>query len=70
MGLDMAGDKINVTSGMRTSEPGVFAVGDANSDGSTNVPHAMFSGKKAAVYLHGKFHREIQIPISNRPDHS
>ncbi|KAJ5769782.1 uncharacterized protein N7511_001833 [Penicillium nucicola] len=55
MSLDMDGKKINVTSAMRTSESGVFAVGDANSDGSTNVPHAMFSGKKAAVYLHGKF---------------
>jgi thioredoxin reductase len=70
MGLEMAGAKINVTSGMRTSQSGVFAVGDANSDGSTNVPHAMFSGKKAAVYVHGKFHREIQSPISNRPDYS
>ncbi|KAJ6050283.1 uncharacterized protein N7446_005479 [Penicillium canescens] len=58
MGLDMAGGKINVTSGMRTSEAGVFAVGDANSDGSTNVPHAMFSGKKAAVYLHVEMSRE------------
>lgn len=53
MNLSIVSDKINVTSGMRTSETGVFAVGDANSDGSTNVPHAMFSGKKAAVYLHG-----------------
>ena len=53
MNLTIVNDKINVTSGMRASETGVFAVGDANSDGSTNVPHAMFSGKKAAVYLHG-----------------
>jgi thioredoxin reductase len=47
-------DKINVTSGMRTNEVGVFAIGDANSDGSTNVPHAMYSGKKAGVYVHGE----------------
>jgi thioredoxin reductase len=42
-------------SGMRTSLAGVFAVGDCNSDGSTNVPHAMFSGKRAAVFGHGMF---------------
>lgn len=53
MGLEMDSNKIKVTSAMRTNETGVFAVGDANSDGSTNVPHAMFSGKRAAVYAHG-----------------
>lgn len=53
MGLVIVDDKINVTAAMRTSEEGVFAVGDANSDGSTNVPHAMYTGKKAAVYVHG-----------------
>ncbi|KAJ5952976.1 FAD-dependent pyridine nucleotide-disulfide oxidoreductase [Penicillium vulpinum] len=58
MHLDMVGDKINVTSAMRTSQSGVFAIGDANSDGSTNVPHAMFTGKKAAVYVHVEMSRE------------
>ncbi|KAJ5143321.1 FAD-dependent pyridine nucleotide-disulfide oxidoreductase [Penicillium bovifimosum] len=58
MNLEIVNNKINVTSAMRASEPGVFAVGDANSDGSTNVPHAMFSGKKAAVYLHVELSRE------------
>ncbi|KAJ5160934.1 uncharacterized protein N7482_007938 [Penicillium canariense] len=53
MHLNVSREKITVdTSGMRTNLTGVYAVGDANSDGSTNVPHAMFSGKKAAVYLH------------------
>ncbi|OQD82416.1 hypothetical protein PENANT_c021G05111 [Penicillium antarcticum] len=67
MGLDMDGTKINVTSGMRTSETGVFAVGDANNDGSTNVPHAMFSGKKAAVYLHVELsHEESKSKVSKR----
>lgn len=46
----------NFTAGMRTNVPGVYAVGDANSDGSTNVPHAMWSGKRAAVDIHSKFH--------------
>lgn len=59
MGLNITDEKIVVdTSGMRTSETGVYAIGDANSDGSTNVPHAMFSGKKAAVYLHVQLSRE------------
>lgn len=54
MYLNVTKEKINVdASGMRTNVTGVYAVGDANSDGSTNVPHAMYSGKKAAVYLHG-----------------
>lgn len=52
--LNMTKDKIAVSSSsMMTSLDGLYAVGDANSDGSSNVPHAMFSGKKAAVYLHG-----------------
>ncbi|KAL2845972.1 hypothetical protein BJX68DRAFT_277187 [Aspergillus pseudodeflectus] len=45
-------------SGMRTSLAGVFAIGDCNSDGSTNVPHAMFSGKRAAVFGHVELARE------------
>ncbi|KAI2699762.1 hypothetical protein CBS147317_6677 [Penicillium roqueforti] len=58
MHLTLVDNKINVTSAMRTSESGVFAIGDANSDGSTNVPHAMYTGKKAAVYLHVEMSRE------------
>lgn len=53
MGLEMDSRKIKVTEAMRTNETGVFAIGDANNDGSTNVPHAMYSGKRAAVYIHG-----------------
>lgn len=53
MGLEMEDSKIKVASSMRTNETGVFAIGDANTDGATNVPHAMFSGKRAAVYIHG-----------------
>lgn len=41
--------------GLITNIPGVYAVGDANTDGSTNIPHALYSGKRAAVYLHGMF---------------
>lgn len=59
MHLNVTDHKIAVDfNGMRTNETGVFAVGDANSDGSTNVPHAMFSGKRAAVYIHVEMSRE------------
>lgn len=55
LGVKYYGEKVNVNPGsMRTDAPGVFCCGDSNSDNSTNVPHAMFSGKKAAVYVHGK----------------
>ena len=69
MGLDMDEDDVKILTdpgSMRTTVDGVYtgiyAVGDCNSDGSTNVPHAMFTGKKAAVYIHGKlFLFEVQI---------
>lgn len=38
--------------GYLTNIPLVYSVGDANIDNSTNVPHALYSGKRAAVYLH------------------
>ncbi|KAE8150119.1 hypothetical protein BDV25DRAFT_172428 [Aspergillus avenaceus] len=60
LGLAMLGNKIDATTnpGMRTSLAGVFAVGDCNSDNSTNVPHAMYSGKRAAVFAHVEMARE------------
>ena len=51
--LNMTGSKITVDAKMQTNMTGIFAVGDANNDGSTNVPHAMYTGKKAAVVAHG-----------------
>lgn len=42
---------IVVKSDMQSSIPGIFAVGDTNSDGSTNVPHAMWSAKRAVVFM-------------------
>ncbi|PGH31391.1 hypothetical protein GX50_05809 [[Emmonsia] crescens] len=53
LGLKMLNGKIdNNFRGMTTSMPGVYAVGDCNNDDSTNVPHAMYSGKRAAVEIH------------------
>jgi len=56
--LNMTGSKIKVNTKMETSHKGIFAVGDANDDGSTNVPHAMYSGKRAAVVAHIELARE------------
>ncbi len=46
--------EVDMAKGLITSVPGVYGVGDANSDGSTNVPHALYSGKRTAVFMHGK----------------
>lgn len=54
LNLTMDGTKIKVGTNMKSSDNGIYAIGDANNDGATNVPHAMFSGKRAAVYIHGK----------------
>ncbi|KAJ0160996.1 putative thioredoxin reductase [Colletotrichum tanaceti] len=48
------------TKGLMTNVPGIYAVGDANSANSTNVPHALFSGKRAAVFLHVALAKEDQ----------
>lgn len=57
MGVDLWGGRLRVdpTKGLVTNVPGVYAIGDANSDNVTNIPHALFSGKRTAVFLHGKF---------------
>ncbi|KAJ5935058.1 hypothetical protein N7466_004605 [Penicillium verhagenii] len=72
MGLNITDQKIDVvTASMRTSMAGVWGIGDANSDASTNVPHAMFSGKKSAVYLHVEMSREdSKSKVSKRSDMS
>ncbi|KAH8669432.1 hypothetical protein BGZ61DRAFT_364474 [Ilyonectria robusta] len=53
----LAADSAN---GLVTNIPGVYAIGDANSDNVTNVPHALFSGKRTAVFLHVRLERETQ----------
>ncbi|KFX92596.1 hypothetical protein V490_05291 [Pseudogymnoascus sp. VKM F-3557] len=69
LGVKYYGEKMNVNAGsMRTDVPGVWAVGDANSDNSTNVPHAMFSGKKAAVYCHVELEREKAATFVTKRD--
>ncbi|KAF4973155.1 hypothetical protein FSARC_499 [Fusarium sarcochroum] len=61
-GVKLLADRLvaNDTAGMVTNVPGIYAVGDANTDGSTNVPHALWSGKRAVVSLHVQLEREQQ----------
>lgn len=56
MGVALQGGRLAgvQAKGYLTNLPLVYAVGDNNIDNSTNVPHALYSGKRAAVYLHGK----------------
>ncbi len=60
LGAKLIGGKIDVdaSKGLVTSVPGVYAVGDANNAGATNIPFALFSGKRTAVYLHVQLERE------------
>lgn len=59
-GVQLWGGRLAVdnTKGLVTNVPGVYAVGDANSDNSTNVLHALYSGKQAAVSIHILIERE------------
>ncbi|PNP56995.1 hypothetical protein THARTR1_02837 [Trichoderma harzianum] len=60
-GVALYGGKLaaDESHGMVTNIPGIFAIGDANSDNVTNVPHAMYSGKRAAVYI------QVEIETEN-----
>ncbi|KAG7150204.1 thioredoxin reductase like protein [Verticillium longisporum] len=60
MGVTLYGGRLaaDQTKGLVTNIPGVYAIGDANSDNITNVPHALFSGKRTAVFLHVALERE------------
>lgn len=60
IGVKLANGKMAVDENMLTSVPGIYAVGDANSDIRTNVGHALYTGKTAVVHLHSK------SPMPNR----
>ncbi|OHE98160.1 hypothetical protein CORC01_06528 [Colletotrichum orchidophilum] len=61
-GVQLWGGRLaaDVSKGYLTNVPGIYAIGDANSDNSTNVPHALYSGKRTAVFLHVKLAKEDQ----------
>lgn len=50
--LEMVGKSVKVKTSMESSVGGLYVVGDANNDGSTNAYHAMWSAKRAAVNAH------------------
>ncbi|KAI8959878.1 FAD/NAD(P)-binding domain-containing protein [Daldinia sp. FL1419] len=60
LGVTLYGGRLTADNakGLATNIPGVYAIGDANSDNVTNVPHALFTGKRTAVYLHVQLARE------------
>ncbi|KAG9229508.1 hypothetical protein BJ875DRAFT_193349 [Amylocarpus encephaloides] len=67
IGVKIYGEKMDVDpASMRTAVKGVWAVGDANSDNSTNVPHAMYTGKKAAVFVHVELEREAAATLLDK----
>ncbi|KAL5393111.1 hypothetical protein PMIN06_001731 [Paraphaeosphaeria minitans] len=72
-GVQLYGNKLAADSagGLVTNIPGIFAIGDANSDNVTNIPHAYFSGKRTAVFLHVQVEREnsfAQIAAAGKRD--
>ncbi|KAL3471046.1 hypothetical protein BJX99DRAFT_267043 [Aspergillus californicus] len=50
--LEMDGKAVKVKPNMESSVGGLYVVGDANNDGSTNAYHAMWSAKRAVVNAH------------------
>lgn len=70
MGVQLWGGRLAVdaTKGLVTNVPGVYAIGDANSENVTNVPHALFSGKRTAVYLHVALAKEEAGEELNQTD--
>ncbi|CAM1508616.1 Fc.00g054640.m01.CDS01 [Cosmosporella sp. VM-42] len=60
VGVKLYGGRLaaDPTMGLSTNINGIYAIGDANSDNITNVPHALFSGKRTAVFLHVRLERE------------
>ncbi|GAP85668.1 putative thioredoxin reductase [Rosellinia necatrix] len=57
-GVRMVDGMMAVDDNMLTSVPGIYAVGDANSDERTNVGHALYTGKSAVVHLHMELEKE------------
>lgn len=61
--LEMDGNSVKVKNNMESSVRGLYVVGDANNDGSTNAYHAMWSAKRAAINAHGK-HVSLLLLVS------
>ncbi|KAI1108717.1 hypothetical protein F5Y14DRAFT_445234 [Nemania sp. NC0429] len=66
-GVELADGMMVVDQNMLTNIPGIYAVGDANSDTRTNVGHALYTGKTAVVHLHGEIEKEISRGLNPQP---
>ncbi|KAF5532061.1 thioredoxin reductase [Fusarium napiforme] len=51
---------------MRTNVPGIYAVGDASTDKSTNVLHSLYTGKIAVVDINMELEREISRSLNSQ----
>lgn len=59
MGVELVAGKMRVDWNMRTSVPGVHAVGDAGSDQPTHVLHALHTDKLCAIHRYSRFPRMV-----------
>ncbi|KAI0195250.1 hypothetical protein EV127DRAFT_182143 [Xylaria flabelliformis] len=65
-GVKLVGGMMAVDDNMLTNVPGIYAVGDANSDQRTNVGHALYTGKSAVVHLHMELEKETSRGLKSR----
>ncbi|KAJ4269833.1 hypothetical protein NW762_001502 [Fusarium torreyae] len=67
LGVSMANGMMEVDRiTMRTNVPGIYAVGDASTDKSTNVLHSLYTGKIAVVDIQMELEREISRSLNSR----
>ncbi|EXL92342.1 hypothetical protein FOIG_14550 [Fusarium odoratissimum NRRL 54006] len=67
LGVSMANGMMEVDRiSMRTNVPGIYAVGDASTDKSTNVLHSLYTGKIAVVDIQMELEREISRSLNSQ----
>ncbi|KAF5539348.1 thioredoxin reductase [Fusarium phyllophilum] len=67
LGVSMASGMMEVDRiSMRTNVPGIYAVGDASTDKSTNVLHSLYTGKIAVVDINMELEREISRSLNSQ----
>ncbi|KAG4256042.1 hypothetical protein FPRO06_07252 [Fusarium proliferatum] len=66
LGVSMANGMMDVDRiSMATNVPGIYAVGDASTDKSTNVLHSLYTGKIAVVDINMELEREISRSLNS-----
>ncbi|KAG5809417.1 hypothetical protein H9Q74_006288 [Fusarium xylarioides] len=69
LGVSMANGMMEVDRiSMRTNVPGIYAVGDASTDKSTNVLHSLYTGKIAVVDINIELEREISRSLNSEDE--